>query len=83
MDLESTVELMRSDDFKDRFKAEYYQALYRKNKLKHMLMDWEDDKLNFQPNCSYDIFMHQYDILTSYVDVLKRRAKIEGIELKG
>ena len=38
--LNETVELMLSSDYKDRFKAEYYQLEYRYNKLKKMLEDW-------------------------------------------
>ena len=39
--LNETVELMTSSDYKDRFKAEYYQLEYRYNKLKKMMDDWD------------------------------------------
>ena len=35
--LNETIELMTSSDYKDRFKAEYYQLEYRYNKLKKMM----------------------------------------------
>lgn len=34
MELNNTVELMNSSDYKDRFKAEYYQTKIRYEKLK-------------------------------------------------
>ena len=33
MELKDTIDLMTSDDYKDRFKAEYYQTKIRYNKL--------------------------------------------------
>ena len=35
--LNETVELMLSSDYKDRFKAEYYQLVYRIEKLTNMV----------------------------------------------
>ena len=37
MELKNTVDLMLSDDYKDRFKAEYYQLSIRFKKLKNMV----------------------------------------------
>lgn len=34
MELKETVEMMYSDDYKEQFKAEYYQTLIRYEKLK-------------------------------------------------
>lgn len=34
MELKNTVELMNSEDYKERFKAEYYQTKIRYEKLK-------------------------------------------------
>ena len=33
MELKDTIELMKSNDYKDRFKAEYYQVKIRREKL--------------------------------------------------
>ena len=38
MQLKDTVELMLSDDYKDRFKAEYYQTKIRYDKLHKMIV---------------------------------------------
>ena len=37
MELKDTVSLMQSADYKERFKAEYYQLVIRYKKLKAML----------------------------------------------
>ena len=49
MELKDTVQLMQSDDYKDRFRAEYQQLAIRYKKLKKMVDDW--DNLNFIPIC--------------------------------
>ena len=52
MQLKDTVELMNSEDFKERFKAEYYQLLIRLDSLISMLIKWENNMLDFEPKCS-------------------------------
>ena len=81
MKLEKTVELMTSDDYQDRFKAEYYQLVNRANKLRKMVCAYEKDELDFKPSCSLDLLTWQLKTMDEYVYILKRRAKIEGIEL--
>ena len=81
MKLEKTVELMTSDDYRDRFKAEYYQLVNRANKLRKMVRAYEKDELDFKPSCSLDLLTWQLKTMDEYVYILKRRAKIEGIEL--
>jgi hypothetical protein len=41
MELSDTVEMMNSTDYKERFKAEYYQTVCRWVKLKTMLDRWD------------------------------------------
>ncbi len=79
MDLFDTIELMSSDDYKDRFKAEYYQLQIRYERLKAMVDHW--DTLNFKPTCDRKLYRIQLDAMQAYLQVLKRRAKIEGIRL--
>ena len=38
MELKDTIELMNSNDYKERFKAEYLQAKIRYDKLEKMLI---------------------------------------------
>lgn len=79
--LKDTVELMESADYKDRFKAEYYQLKIRYEKLKAMLDKWDNGSLEFVPTCPREIYDHQIEGMEIYLDVLADRAKIEGVEL--
>lgn len=38
MELKDTIEMMQSADYKERFKAEYYQVVIRYQKLKAMIL---------------------------------------------
>ena len=44
MELKDTTTLMVSSDYKERFKAEYYQLKIRLEKLKCMLQKWDKGK---------------------------------------
>lgn len=80
-ELKDTVDLMLSEDYKDRFKAEFYQLKIRYEKLKVMLDKWDNEKLDFTPTCPRDIYNRQIVFMESYLDILADRAEIEGIEL--
>ena len=81
MKLQDTVELMNSTDFKERFKAEYYQLKIRIEGLRTMLDKYKNGALNFTPNCSYELLFTQLIYMELYLDKLKERAKLENIEL--
>ena len=80
MELYETIDMMRGD-YKDRFKAEYYQLKIRCEKLEAMLVSYKDGTLDFTPSCSYDFLAEQWTIMGAYLHILKARADIEGIEL--
>ena len=79
--LKDTVELMESADYKDRFKAEYYQLKIRYEKLKAMLDKWDNGSLEFAPTCPRETYDNQIKGMEIYLDVLVDRAEIEGVEL--
>lgn len=81
MKLKDTSEMMNSEDFKERFKAEYYQVLIRLDGLVGMLMKWENNMLNFKPKCSKETLENQVIFMQGYKNILELRAEIEGIEL--
>ena len=81
MQLKDTIEMMTSEDFKERFKAEYYQLLLRLDALTGMLIKWENNMLDFEPKCSKETLENQIIFMKGYVDILLLRSKIEGIEL--
>ena len=81
MQLKHTVEMMNSEDFKERFKAEYYQLSLRLDSLIRMLIKWDNNMLDFEPKCSKETLENQVRFMKGYVDILLLRSKIEGIEL--
>lgn len=81
MELKDTVALMTSADYKERFKAEYYQLKIRRDKLKAMLDKWGTSAFGFNPTCSRDIYGFQLYVMDGYLDILRRRAKLEGVEV--
>ena len=81
MKLNETYELMVSNDYKDRFKAEYYQLDNRINGLKNMLIKYQDRTLKFAPKCSYDLLNSQLKIMELYRGILEKRAVKEEVEL--
>ncbi len=81
MELKNTVDLMLGTDFKDRFKAEYYQLDNRITGLQRMLDKYKAGTLEFTPNCSYEILFKQLMYMELYRNILEERAKIENIDL--
>ena len=81
MELLDTVELMVSDDYKNRMKAEYLQTKIRYDKLHKMIVKYESNTLNFEPSCSLDLLKKQASAMGKYLYYLECRAEIEGIEL--
>ena len=82
MELKTTIEMMNSADFKERFKAEYFQLVIRKEKLEAMLEKYKAGTLSFTPNCSYELLYEQVVYMKQYQRILEERARIENVELK-
>lgn len=72
---------MISDDYKERFKAEYFQTKIRYDKLHKMIVKYESNTLNFEPSCSLELLKKQASTMGQYLYCLEMRAEIEGIEL--
>lgn len=81
MNLKDTTEMMSSDDYKERFKAEYLQLKIRMNGLSTMLKKYKEGTLTFTPLCSYDLLCAQLKAMDLYASLLKDRALIESIDL--
>lgn len=81
MELLDTVELMVSDDYKNRMKAEYFQTKIRYDKLHKMIVKYESNTLDFEPSCSLELLKKQASAMGKYLYCLECRAEIEGIEL--
>lgn len=81
MELKDTIDLMTSSDYKDRFKAEYYQVKIRVEKLDKLLRDYRDGKLGFIPSSPLYLLHGQLIDMEKYMSKLELRAEAEGIKL--
>lgn len=81
-ELHDIIGLMCSEDYKDRFKAEYLQLKMRYNKLHNMVVKYEANKLEFKPSCDIELLKKQKAAMGNYLYCLEVRAQVEGIDLK-
>ena len=81
MKLNETVEMMNSNDYKERFKAEYLQLIIRMKGLSDMLKKYEAGTLDFTPLCPIEVLRGQLINMGAYKNSLIERAEIEGIDL--
>ena len=72
---------MISSDYKDRFKAEYWQTKNRYEKLHRMCLEYEAGILDFEPDCTLELLLEQKKYMGLYLNRLELRAIIEEIEL--
>lgn len=79
--LADTVEGMNSADYKERFKAEYYQLKNRFIGLMNMCGKWDRDELTFAPTCPRSTYELQLRVMKDYMTILEMRAVMEGVEL--
>ena len=90
--LDETVDGMLSDDYKERFKAEYQQTKIRYERLKafnnkieaaHKTACHDSAKKveMLAHDCPMELLREQQGIMGSYLHILEVRAVIEGIEL--
>lgn len=76
-----TVVLMKSNDYKERFIAEYQQLVIRYKGLKKMLDNLDKGELSFVPACPRSKYNMQIKSMADYIAVLEARAVMEGIDL--
>lgn len=81
MELKDTVTMMNSLDYKERFKAEYYQLKIRLEKLTIMLQQLDAGELKFKPNSPVTVLVTQKSHMEAYLNCLELRAGAEGIAL--
>ena len=82
MKLSGTVEMMCSDDYKERFRAEYAQLVIRYYGLRRMLRQWDNGTLEFEPTCPRSTYNMQTKAMEDYIAVLEARAVMENIDLE-
>ena len=85
MELKETVELMNSDDYKERFVAEYHQVKIRYEKLKNFCNKIEVEtmlgKEVTKHDCPLELLREQQKYMGLYLSVLEKRALIENVVL--
>lgn len=95
MELKDTIEMMQSNDYKERFIAEYQQTKIRYEKLKAFNNKIEAaQRMSFDPfaqiakrveapkhDCPAEMLREQQNIMEQYLHILEVRAAIEGITL--
>ena len=69
------------EDWKERFKKEYYELREQFQKLDIMIRKYEKGRLEFKPKCPIDLLKRQRSVMWDYLSTLEQRAKIEEIEL--
>ena len=83
--IKETVELMNSEDYKERFVAEYRQVKIRYEKLKNFCNKIEVEtmleKEVTKHDCPLELLREQQKYMGLYLSVLEKRALIENVEL--
>lgn len=94
MELKETVDLMCSANYKERFKAEYYQLKIRYEKLKNFCnkieaydsLSWSDAKKDTtvkepKHDCPFELLRTQQRQMGELLHTLEIRAVIENVNL--
>lgn len=85
MELKETIELMCSEDYKERFVAEYHQVKIRYEKLKNFCNKIEVEEMLGKEvtkhDCPIELLREQQIHMGLYLSVLEKRALIESIVL--
>lgn len=84
-ELKEKVELMNSEDYKERFIAEYHQVKIRYEKLKNFCNKIEVEEMLGKEvtkhDCPLELLREQQKYMGLYLSVLEKRALIENVEL--
>lgn len=79
--MHDTAVLMNSEDYKERFVAEYWQTKLRYDRLHNMTLKYEAGTLEFSPDCSLELLKNQEWAMGNYLRCLEVRALVEKISL--
>lgn len=87
MTLADTIPMMTSDDYRERFFAEYAQTKIRYEKLKDLCTRIDAARMIINPamepehDCPLELLKDQQAIMGKYLHILELRAVIEHIDL--
>lgn len=79
MELKDTIQMMISDDYRLRFRAEYQQLQIRIQKLERVIENYNAQEPEFIPTCPERLLRSQLDTMKIYAFILEARACIENI----
>ena len=79
-DMKNSVDYMLSDDWKQRFIAEYAQLVTRIEKIIDVV--WYEESIDNAVKCPFGLLDLQVDKMTEYKQILEIRADIYGIDLE-
>jgi hypothetical protein len=79
-ELKQSVDLMLSEDYKERLVAEHMQLKSRIEGLNDFLTKWNDGNLDFTPKSFMSVFESQLNAMRQYFEALERRLKDEGLK---
>ena len=85
LDIKKTASLMASEDYKDRFTAEFFQLKIRRGKLREMVERYRAKTLDFEPSCPLELLEKQLAAINTELhfnrEALLERSRIEEIIL--
>ena len=79
--MKMTIDLMNSQDYRDRFKGEYAQTLIRVRKLNDMLNEYDAGTLGFDLDSPVYLLRNQSAYMQAYLKTMEERAVYENIDL--
>ena len=80
-ELSDTALYMTSASYKERFIAEYAQLAIRTIKLSKVVSDYDRGTIDFNLDTPIELLKDQLNAMNDYLEILKKRAKIESITL--
>ncbi len=81
MELKDTIGFMTSEDYKNRFVAEYMQTKIRAEKLQSVVNRYDRGELDFKLNCPIELLKRQLRTMREYLLIMDCRADMEGVDL--
>lgn len=87
MELKDTIQGMLSEDYRERFIAEYWQVKIRHDKLKEFINKIDlalllpDEHEMPEHNCPVNMLKKQLEHMMNYMCMLEARAVVEHIDL--
>lgn len=83
MELKDTIDMMASEDYRERFRGEFCQLEIRAKKLLAFIRKCEDARMEGKEeprhDCPLSLLRAQLDAMMDYLDVLRKRALIENV----